>query len=81
MSDPTEAIRRDLVEQINEDPNGREALEAQHGKVWDTKEMSEDFTPIGFMAPFIIVSRRSDGVRGSLMFQHHPRFYFDFTEE
>ena len=35
MSDPTETIRRALVAEINHDPNGREALEAKHGQVWD----------------------------------------------
>ena len=30
-------------------------------------------------SPLVVVRRRSDGVRGSLMFQHNPRFYFSFT--
>jgi hypothetical protein len=81
MSDPTEAIRRTLVAEINHQPGSREALEAQHGHVWDTTEMQTEFEALGFMAPFIVVRRRSDGVRGSLMFQATPRFYFSFTPE
>ena len=79
MSDPTEQARRELVEAINVEPGSREALEAKHGKVWDTDELQRDFEATSFMAPWIFVKRRSDGKVGSLVFQHRPRFYFDFT--
>lgn len=78
MSDPTEAIRRQQLAEINADPGSREALQAKHGQVWDTNQLREHFEVLGFSAPLIVVRRRSDGVRGSLYFQHDPRFYFDF---
>jgi hypothetical protein len=78
MSDPTETVRRELVAEINAEPGSREALEALHGQVWNTEELSRDFEVIGFMAPMIAVIRKSDGVKGSLFFQHRPRFYFSF---
>jgi len=78
MSDPTESIRREMLAEINAAPGSREALEAEHGKVWDTQQLGEDFEVIGFMAPLVVVRRRSDGVKGSLFFQHNPRFYFGF---
>lgn len=78
MSDPTEAIRRTMVAEINADPGSREALEIQHGQVWDTHQLTDDYEVLGFAAPVVVVRRRSDGVRGSLYFQHNPRFYFDF---
>ena len=81
MSDPTESIRREMVAEINAEPGSRTALEAKHGQVWDTDQLQQDFEALGFMAPFIIVRRRSDGVKGSLMFQHNPRFYFRFQPE
>ena len=81
MSDPTENIRRQMVAEINAKPGSREYLEAKHGKVWSTSELQEEFEALGFMAPFIIVRRRSDQLRGSLMFQGSPRFYFDFKPE
>ena len=77
--DPTETIRRALVAEINHTPGSREALEAKHGQVWDTGEMQQDYSVAGFGAPFIVVTRKSDGARGSLMFQHNPRFYFNFV--
>jgi hypothetical protein len=43
--------------------------------------MSEEFTVKGFAAPFVVVMRKSDGVVGSLEFQHSPRFYFNFQED
>ncbi len=78
MSDPTEAIRRQMVAEINAVPGSREALEAEHGQVWDTRQLGEDFDVLGFAAPLVVVRRKADGVRGSLYFQHNPRFYFGF---
>lgn len=78
MSDPTENIRRELVAEINAQPGSREALEAEHGRVWDTDQVRDEFDVIGFGAPFVVVRRKADGVKGSLMFQHNPRFYFGF---
>lgn len=76
MNDPTEDIRRQRLVEINAQPGSRESLEAEHGKVWDTDELRRDFEVIGFAAPVVVVRRRSDGVKGSLEFQHQPRFYF-----
>ncbi len=78
MSDPTESARRERLAEINAEPGSREALEAQYGQVWDTQELGQDYEVLGFSAPLVVVKRRSDGVRGSLEFQHNPRFYFSF---
>ena len=78
MSDPTESIRRDMLAEINAVPGSREALEAEHGQVWDTKQLGDDFDVIGFAAPLVVVRRKSDGQKGSLLFQARPRFYFGF---
>ena len=79
--DPTEDFRRARVNEINADPGSREALEQQYGQVWDTSQMSDDFDAIGFLAPYIVVRRKSDGKKGCLEFQHAPRFYFSFIED
>jgi hypothetical protein len=79
MSDPTVAIRKELVAEINSVAGTREYLEKKHGQIWDTDQLREDFEVIGFAAPLIAVRRRSDGVMGSLFFQHDPRFYFAFS--
>ena len=81
MIDETEAVRRQMVAEINAEPGSRSDLESKHGQVWDTDEMCRDFEPLGFSAPLIVVRRRSDRVRGSLMFQHNPRFFFGFQPE
>ena len=78
MNDPTETIRRERLVEINAAPGSREALEAKHGQVWDTSELSDQFEVLGFLAPVVVVRRRNDGVKGSLEFQHSPRFYFSF---
>lgn len=48
---------------------------------YNTSELSELFEVISFSAPFVIVVRKSDGVRGSLEFTHSPRFYFNFIKD
>jgi hypothetical protein len=78
MPDPTEPIRRRRLVEINAEPVSRGALEARYGQVWDTTQLAEDFEVIGFMAPLVVVRRKRDGVKGSLYFQHDPRFYFAF---
>jgi len=83
MSDPTEAMRMQMVQEINSKPKTREELEDIFGKdnVFDTQEVQEKFVVEGFMAPFTGVIRKSDQVKGVLMFQDTPRFYFDFQEK
>jgi hypothetical protein len=78
MTDETEEIRKQMVVEINAQPGSREYLEAKHGQVWTTSELSDDFDVVGFMAPVVVVIRKSDGQKGSLMFQHSPRIYFSF---
>jgi hypothetical protein len=78
MSDPTEDIRKQMLVEINAAPGSREYLEVKHGQVWDTSELAHDFIVIGFSAPLVVVNRKSDNQKGSLMFQASPRFYFGF---
>ena len=55
MADSTESIRKEMVAEINAQPGSREYLEAKHGQVWDTGQLSDDFDVIGFMAPVVVV--------------------------
>ena len=64
MPDETEPYRRQRLAEINSEPGSREALEAQHGQVWNTEEMSRDFEVIGFMAPYVVARRKGDGKKG-----------------
>ena len=66
---------------LNAEPGERNDLEQRHGQVWSNIELNRDFTVVGFMAPFVVVRRKSDGIRGSLEFQHDPRFYFNWRED
>lgn len=80
MSDPTEDIRRKMLqEQREKGPLTREELEELYGDVWDTRQLGDLFEVEGFSAPFCVVRRKSDGRRGSLEFQHMPRFYYSFV--
>lgn len=81
MSDPTEEVRRKELVEINAQPGSREELETKHGQVWDTEELRQDYEILGFLAPYAVVQRKSDGVKGSLQFQHNPRFFFNFQPD
>ena len=81
MTDQTESIRREMTKNINAVEGSREYLEAKYGQVWDTTELQQEFSVEGFMAPFVLARRKSDGIRGTLKFQHSPRFYFSFEPE
>jgi hypothetical protein len=76
MSDPTESLRREMLE-----TNQPYADLARAEKRWTTQELSNDFEVIGFMAPFVAVRRKSDGAKGSMEFTHNPRFYFNFVAD
>ena len=86
MNDDTEPIRRRMVAEINAPTVGesqrdcRARLEAEHGQVWNTEELTRDFEVLGFAAPLVVVRRRADGKKGSLCFTHSPRFYFGWDE-
>lgn len=81
MSDSTEELRRHRLAEINAESGTREALEVKYGRVWDTEQLSQDFEVIGFLAPYVVVRRRADGVKGSLEFQHEPRLYWGFRPD
>ena len=77
MKDPTEAARRRMVET---DAPARD-LAKTTGQTWNTEELRRDFDVLGFLAPFVLVRRKADGKTGALEFTHHPRVYFDWTED
>jgi len=81
MQDETENIRRARVAELNAGEPSRAELEAQHGKLWTTTELTEEFEVKGFMAPFVVVRRKADGALGSLEFTHSPRFYFNWRAD
>lgn len=79
--DPTETFRRARVNEIASEATDRTGLEARYGQVWNTEEVGRDFEILSFMAPFVVARRRSDNQKGTLEFQHSPRFYFDWKED
>lgn len=59
----------------------RKALELLYGEVYNTDELPRFFDPLSFAAPYIVVCRKKDRVRGTLKFLHQPRLYFSFEPE
>lgn len=56
-------------------------LAADEGQKWTTAQLQQDFTVVGFAAPYVVVVRKSDGKRGTLEFTHSPRYYFGWQED
>ena len=75
-TDTTEGLRRKLMAQLAMEAADRVTLEHRHGHVWDPVELRRDFSVIGFLAPLVVVRRRSDGMLMTMMFQSEPRLYF-----
>ena len=59
----------------------RSELEEQYGKVWSTKELQENFTVIGFGYGVCVVKDKETGEKGSLEFDHMPRFYYNYRKD
>jgi hypothetical protein len=79
MADENEHDLVDLVRQVMLAAGQPERDLAEAKERWTTEEVQRDFEVHSFLAPFVIVTRRSDGMKGSLEFTHHPRFYFNFV--
>ena len=81
--DKTEALARSQQAALNTEAaaasDPRAELSAKYGQLWDTSEMQADYVVEGFGAPYVVVVRKADGVRGSLAFSHRPRFYHSFS--
>jgi hypothetical protein len=77
MIDDTESVRRDML--ATGQPQAD--LAATTGERWDHEQVRDAFEIIGFMAPFAVAIRKSTGKKGTLMFTHHPRFYFSWQED
>jgi hypothetical protein len=83
MTDPTEQPRRERIAQLNtgltENSEARRAeLESLYGIVWDTTQLGQDFVVRSFLAPYVAVTEKATGKKGTVEFVHSPRFYFNF---
>lgn len=76
-----ETMRRIRQRELNEAADERHSVEERYGQVWNTTELAAEFEVLCFMAPFVVVKRKSDGKKGTLEFQHSPRFYFNWQED
>lgn len=61
-------------------PKLRAELEAEHGRVFDTRELAAEFVVMAIIVPgLIMVRRKFDGVVGRMLYQDGMRFYFGFV--
>ena len=62
-------------------PIDRKALEAKHGKVWDTDELEREFVVTAFIGPTVVVRRKADDLVGTLEFTNRPHLFFNFQPQ
>lgn len=77
MTDTTAAARRAMI------TTGQPAadLAANEGQTWTTAELTAEFDVQGYLAPYVVVRRKSDGAVGSLEFTAGPRVYFGWKAD
>lgn len=73
-----DSIRHREQQEINSNSAERATLEERHGQVWDTEEMVKEYDVLQYVAPYVVVERKSDRRKGSFQFQHYPRYYFNW---
>jgi len=76
MTDETEKVRRHMLATGQPERDLEQASQR-----WSPQELTEEFIVQGFLAPFVVVTRKADGKVGTLEFTHHPRWYFNFKED
>lgn len=76
-----EPAQRQRMTEINSQPGERARLEVKYGRVWNTQELTLEFEIKGFRSPWAVVKCKADGKLGSVEFQHHPRYYFNFVPD
>jgi hypothetical protein len=81
MHDETENARRARQAELNREAAAIEELSQRYGTIWNPEALRQDFKVLGFMAPFVVVRNRHTGKKGSLEFQHDPRFYFNWQAD
>lgn len=82
MQDDTEQYRRARQAELNNEAGARAQLEAQYGQVWTSQELrASKYEVVAFLAPYVMVRDRETGKKGSMEFQHSPRFYFNFRAD
>ena len=62
-----------------ESGEARAKLEALQETVWNDEEFNKLFDVVSTVPPYVYVTRKQDGVSGTVMFVDQPRFYFSFN--
>lgn len=78
MENPPDGVRRQRLDELGLVPGSREALEDEHGQVWDTQELLRDFEVLERLGPYIAVRRRADGQKGNVEADDNFQFLFRF---
>ena len=59
----------------------RASFEARYGPCLGQLELEREHEVLDFQPPLVLVRRICDGVRGTFVYQHHPRFYYNWQQD
>ena len=57
----------------------RAELEKKYGRVWNTRELAQEFVITSIIDHEVVVRRKADDVVGKMSFQNTPRYYHSFV--
>lgn len=60
------------------DELAQDDLEGYTGRTLTTAELLAAYEVIGYAPPFVVVTRKLDGLVGTIEFRHYPRVYFSW---
>jgi len=81
VTDETEGIRRKMIAESQPDQHLAECVKNDGKRYNGREELLAEFDVTGFLAPFVVVTRKSDGRVGTMEFTHNPRVYFNFEPD
>jgi hypothetical protein len=81
QSDPTESIRRTRQAELNSGAKPRDLLTITSGAMKPRISQRSRTSSVDHTCPYWASKDRTTGKKGSLEFQHSPRFYFKFVAD
>lgn len=78
LTEETAEERAKLEAEVNATPCTLEELQRKYGQVWTVEQVEAQFEIEAFCPPLACATRRADGVRGTLVYQHCPRYYWSW---
>lgn len=74
-------LRKEYARKLNAKPRPRADLDRLFQITLDPEQLRENYEVISFFAPFVYVRNKFSNAEDILVFQHSPRFYWQFEQD